>query len=115
MVGGICDLTKRMPSPRQQTIESASSAESWPQVRIDLAAVFILLFALLARIWAASGTFLNPDEALHFRLANQTSWLLAYRQSLTASHPPLLTFVLYFWRLLGTSELWLRMPSVLAE
>ncbi len=114
MVGGICDLTKRMPSPRQQTIESASSAESWPQVRIDLAAVFILLFALLTRIWAASGTFLNPDEALHFRLANQTSWLLAYRQSLTASHPPLLTFVLYFWRVLGTSELWLRMPSVLA-
>jgi hypothetical protein len=75
---------------------------------------FILLFGLLARIWAASGTFLNPDEALHFRLANQPSLLLAYRQSLTASHPPLLTFVLYFWRALGTSELWLRMPSILA-
>ena len=114
MAGGICDLATRMPSPRQQTIRCASDAESWPQDRIDLAAGFILLFGLLARTWAASGTFLNPDEALHFRLANQPSWLLAYRQSLTASHPPLLTFVLYFWRALGTSELWLRMPSILA-
>ena len=114
MAGGICDLATRMPSSHQQTISHAISAESWPQGRIDLAAGFILLFSLLARVWAASGTFLNPDEALHFRLANQTSWALAYRQSLTASHPPLLTFILYFWRGLGTSELWLRMPSILA-
>jgi hypothetical protein len=111
MAGGICDLATRMPSPRQQTI---SSTESWPRGRIDLAAAFVLLIGLLARIWAASGTFLNPDEALHFRLSNQPSLLLAYRQSLTASHPPLLTFILYFWRALGTSELWLRMPSILA-
>src|ERR1700734_1810300 len=114
MARGICDLATRMPSPRQQTIRHASSGESRPQDRTDLAAAFILLFGLLARIWAASGTFLNPDEALHFRLANQPSWLLAYRQSLTASHPPLLTFILYFWRMLGTSELWLRMPSIFA-
>ena len=114
MAGGICDLATRMSSSPQQIISHANSAESWPRGRIDLAAVFILLFGLIARMWAASGTFLNPDEALHFRLANQTSWLLAYRQSLTASHPPLLTFILYFWRVLGTSELWLRMPSILA-
>jgi 4-amino-4-deoxy-L-arabinose transferase-like glycosyltransferase len=114
MAGSIWDLAARMSSPHQQSIRRASSAESRPQDRTDLAAAFILLFGLLARIWAASGTFLNPDEALHFRLANQPSWLLAYRQSLTASHPPLLTFILYFWRMLGTSELWLRMPSILA-
>lgn len=68
----------------------------------------------MARVWAAHGTFLNPDEALHFRLANQPTLALAYRESLTASHPPLLTFILYFWRALGTSELWLRMPLILA-
>ena len=114
MAGGICDLATRMPSSLQQTIRRARGAEPWPRSRTDLAAVFVLLVGLLARIWAASGTFLNPDEALHFRLANQPSLLLAYRESLTASHPPLLTFVLYFWRALGTSELWLRMPSILA-
>ncbi len=80
----------------------------------DLAAGFITLLGLLARLWTASGTFLNPDEALHFRLANQVSVGLAYRAGLTASHPPLLTFLLHFWRVLGTSELWLRLPSVVA-
>jgi hypothetical protein len=45
----------------------------WLQSRTDVAAAFITLLALLARLWTASGTFLNPDEALHFRLANQVS------------------------------------------
>lgn len=74
----------------------------------------MILAGLAARVCVASGTFLNPDEALHFRLANQPTLALAYRESLTASHPPLLTVVLYYWRVLGTSELWLRMPLVLA-
>jgi hypothetical protein len=79
-----------------------------------VAAIIVVFGGFLARVWVAHGTFLNPDEALHFRLANQPSLALAYRQSLTASHPPLLTVVLYYWRALGTSELWLRMPLVLA-
>jgi hypothetical protein len=85
-------------------------------------AACVTFLGLLARLWAAHGIFLNPDEALHFRLANQPSLLLAYRASLTASHPPLLTLVLYYWRALGTSELaselaselWLRTPLVIA-
>src|SRR5579863_10782279 len=77
-------------------------------------AIAVTLLGFLARLWTASGTFLNPDEALHFRLANQTSLALAYKESLTAAHPPLLILLLYFWRALGTSELWLRLPSVIA-
>jgi len=77
------------------------------------------LYGLLAagfavRIWHASGTYLNPDEALHFFVANKTSWWLTYRASLNVSHPPLLIFLLHIWRALGTSELTLRMPSILA-
>jgi hypothetical protein len=102
-----------MPTPRERTTRSTAT-ESWLQNHIDLTAASILLLGLLARLWAAFDTFLNPDEALHFRLANQISLALAYRESLTASHPPLLTFVLYWWRAFGTSELWLRLPSVLA-
>ena len=86
----------------------------WVQSRANLAAALITLLALLARFWTASGIFLNPDEALHFRLANQVSLALAYKASLTAAHPPLLILLLYYWRALGTSELWLRLPSVLA-
>ena len=79
-----------------------------------LAAGIVVLLAFLARLWAAHGTFLNPDEALHFQIANQISWAQAYEASLTTAHPPLLIFVLHFWRGLGTSEVVLRLPSVIA-
>jgi dolichyl-phosphate-mannose-protein mannosyltransferase len=96
------------------TTTSTETKDQWLQSHATIVAVTITLLGFFARIWMASGTFLNPDEALHFRLANQLTLPLAYREGLTASHPPLLTFILYFWRILGTSELWLRMPSVLA-
>jgi len=82
--------------------------------RQGLATFAVLLAGLLARLWAASWTFLNADEALHFRLANQASLAAVYRASLTESHPPLLYWLLYFERGLAGSELWLRMPSVVA-
>lgn len=90
------------------------SRDLWIEKRAGIVAFCITLIGFLARLWTASGTFLNPDEALHFRLANQTSLALAYKDSLTAAHPPLLILLLYFWRELGTSELWLRFPSVVA-
>src|SRR5215472_2206410 len=70
--------------------------------------------ALVVRLWAAHGTFLNPDEALHFQIANHSSWTASYQASLTTAHPPLLIFVLHFWRALGSSEWLLRLPSVIA-
>jgi Dolichyl-phosphate-mannose-protein mannosyltransferase len=99
---------------KHRWFEDRWSEDNWFERHSHRAAIALTLLGLLARLWAASGTFLNPDEALHFRLANQLSLALAYRESLTASHPPLLTFVLYWWRAFGTSELWLRLPSVLA-
>jgi hypothetical protein len=62
----------------------------------------------------ASRLFLNPDEALHNLLASQPTIRQAWAAALTNAHPPLLILVLYYWRALGQSELWLRMPSVLA-
>ncbi|MGA7401119.1 MAG: glycosyltransferase family 39 protein [Candidatus Sulfotelmatobacter sp.] len=96
-------------------VTSQENKNAWFESHARAAAVAFTLLGLVARLWTASGTFLNPDEALHFRLANQPSLRLAYQQSLTASHPPLLTVVLYDWRVLGTSELWLRLPLVLAS
>jgi hypothetical protein len=96
-------------------VTSQENKNEWFESHARPAVVAVTLLGFLARLWTASGTFLNPDEALHFRLANQASLRLAYEQSLTASHPPLLTVVLYFWRALGTSELWLRLPLVLAS
>jgi 4-amino-4-deoxy-L-arabinose transferase-like glycosyltransferase len=95
-------------------VTSGNKLSGWLQSHPDLAAVFIVMIGLLARLRAASGIFLNTDEALHFRLANQVSLALAYKASLTSAHPPLLIVLLYYWRALGASELWLRLPSVLA-
>jgi 4-amino-4-deoxy-L-arabinose transferase-like glycosyltransferase len=66
------------------------------------------------RLRLAGLTFLNPDEALHYFLSQQTSWKLAYEASLTTAHPPLMILVLHYWLRLGRSELLLRFPFVLA-
>jgi len=80
----------------------------------EFAAGLVLLLAFLLRLWKASGTFLNMDEAMHSLAANTNSLAEAYRASLGLAHPPLLILVLHVWRRLGTSELALRMPSVIA-
>jgi uncharacterized membrane protein len=90
------------------------STESWLADRAGTAAAVAALAGFFLRLWTASGTFLNPDEALHFRIANQASFDFVYRASLAESHPPLLYWVLHFVRYFGTSELWLRLPSVIA-
>jgi hypothetical protein len=73
-----------------------------------------LLAGFIARLVQAKEYFFNPDEALHYLLASQPSVGLAYKAALTNAHPPLLILILYYWRALGHSELFLRMPSVLA-
>ena len=102
----------------QDRFESEAGQESrsdpWFEAHFDLIAILVLTAAFLFRLRSAWGTFLNPDEALHYLLANQSTWLLAYKESLTNAHPPLLTFLLHFWRELGTSEFALRLPSVIA-
>jgi hypothetical protein len=74
----------------------------------------VLALAFFLRLWKACGTFLNLDEAMHFLAANKSSLAEAYQTSLTLAHPPLLILFLYAWRKLGTSELLLRLPSVIA-
>jgi hypothetical protein len=86
----------------------------WLQTHSNLMAGLVVALGFFLRLWAASGTFLNPDEALHFLAANQPSLMGAYRASLDTAHPPLLFLVLYLWRAFGTSELVLRLPSVIA-
>jgi Dolichyl-phosphate-mannose-protein mannosyltransferase len=74
----------------------------------------LLALGFLIRLWHATGTYLNPDEALHFFVANKVTWWETYQASLNVSHPPLLIFLLRVWRGLGTSELMLRLPSIIA-
>src|SRR5215813_2778112 len=74
----------------------------------------VVVLGFLVRLWHASGTYLNPDEALHFFVANKVTWWETYQASLNVSHPPLLIVLLRVWRGLGTSEMMLRLPSIIA-
>jgi hypothetical protein len=74
-----------------------------------------LLLAFVLRLGSALGTYLNPDEALHYLLVNQNSLADTYRASLTNAHPPLYFALLYYWHLVGNSEAMLRLPSVVAS
>jgi 4-amino-4-deoxy-L-arabinose transferase-like glycosyltransferase len=76
--------------------------------------VVSLLLAFILRLNSALGTYLNPDEALHYVLVNQSSLAGAYQASLTNAHPPLYFVLLYYWHFVGNSEVMLRLPSVLA-
>jgi Dolichyl-phosphate-mannose-protein mannosyltransferase len=88
--------------------------DSQSKTRWNRAAGFVLVLAFLLRLWKASGTFLNLDEAMHFLAANKLTLADAYRTSLTLAHPPLLILFLHGWGKLGRSELFLRLPSVIA-
>jgi hypothetical protein len=94
--------------------DSAPSTRQHLQTYSAFATGGVLLLAFLLRVWRASGTFLNPDEAMHFLAANRPSLVEAYQASLNLAHPPLLILFLNVWRTLGTSELVLRLPSVIA-
>ncbi|HXZ39618.1 MAG TPA: glycosyltransferase family 39 protein, partial [Terriglobales bacterium] len=91
----------------------AESWERWHQTHIELIALVIVALGFVLRVREAWGTFLNPDEALHFFIANRTSLDAVYKVSLTQAHPPLLFFLLYGLRFLGRSEFLLRLPSIL--
>jgi len=67
-----------------------------------------------ARLWVAGRTFLNPDEALHYFVAAQPTFLQTYTVSLSTAHPPLMFFLLHGWIVFGSSEFFLRLPFVLA-
>ena len=80
----------------------------------NLLAAALVGLGLCWRVWLAQATFFNSDEAWHYSVANQDSLLAAYKANLTLAHPPLMVFVLYFWRHLGTSDVMFRLPGVLA-
>jgi hypothetical protein len=88
--------------------------ESWLHDHINAIAVTVVAAGFSVRIFVASRSYLNPDEALHYLLIHHSSVVLAYKDSLSNAHPPLLFIILYFWQFLGRSELMLRLPSALA-
>jgi len=98
---------------RPQALQSASWV-SWTVAHTRQIALAIVAAGFGLRVKEAWGTFLNPDEALHFFIANRSPLGEVYKASLTQAHPPLFFFVLYGLRSFGNSEIILRLPSILA-
>ena len=85
-----------------------------PSRLVSYLPLFLVALGFLLRFGNAAFRFLNADEALHYLLSVQPSLAAAYKASLTTVHPPLLIIFLHYWGMLGHSELFLRLPSVLA-
>jgi hypothetical protein len=111
-------MGSRIPGRFVNAANETTGRRDWLDEIFDtyaaLIAGVILAVGFLMRVHAAWGIFLDPDEALHFFEANKNSLTLAYRASLIISHPPLLVLLLHYWRALGTSEIVLRLPSIIA-
>jgi Dolichyl-phosphate-mannose-protein mannosyltransferase len=105
--GWVTDSYRSRPSP-------SLGQPSWLEVHSGTVASIIVAVGCCWRVWWAHATFFNTDEAWHYSVANQSAVAAAYRASLALAHPPLLIIVLYFWKHLGTSDLMLRFPGVLA-
>src|SRR6266852_1994968 len=98
-----------VPSPKMEELVSDK------QLRPDLIALLVLAAGLGLRVQLAVSHFFNADEALHYWIADQSYPLSVYRESLNNAHPPLYFLSIYYWRLLGNSDLMLRMLPILAS
>jgi 4-amino-4-deoxy-L-arabinose transferase-like glycosyltransferase len=107
----VSDLTTSSP----KTGWTPSQIERWLASELDWIVLVSLLAGFALRLTSSLGTYLNPDEALHYLLINQRSLAAVYRASLTNAHPPLYFALLYYLHFVGNSEVMLRLPSVLAS
>lgn len=89
-----------------------SGLDRWLAAPGERVALGVVAVGLAIRIAAPLGAYLSGDEATHFEIANVPTKDL-YRATLTETHPPLFFLVLHVWRLLGTSEIVLRLLPAL--
>jgi len=101
-------------SPPDGAVRRATRVDDWIRAHVDTIAFLAVAIGLVVRLVIARRSFLVPDEALDYVLVNQASPRAAYSASLGNAHPPLFYLLLYYGRLLGTSEFALRLPSALA-
>ena len=89
-------------------------SEAWLETHMDWVMWLVVLAGFVLRIVRASKSYLNGDETqimippLHHGLAN------VYRTAQQFPYGPLMNFVLHFMTFFGSSELYFRMPSVIA-
>ncbi|MBX9603867.1 MAG: glycosyltransferase family 39 protein [Bryobacteraceae bacterium] len=81
---------------------------------VTIVFAIVLGLGLLYRYQAAAWPVFNGDEALHFLIGAAPSFREFYAKTLEQAHPPLYFFLLRLLIPFSASEVWLRMPSVIA-
>ena len=78
----------------------------------SLFAVFIFIIGVALRMYAAINYPLWLDEASYFFTSDSSVKDILFLNHWNVSQPPLYTLILHFWKMLGTSEIMLRIPSL---
>jgi Dolichyl-phosphate-mannose-protein mannosyltransferase len=95
-------------------IKSDYSINNWLEARTGFIVAVIMMIGFLLRILPATKLYLNPDECLNFILVNQPNFYRVWVNTIPQAHPPLYYLILFIWKKLGDSELFLRLPSITA-
>jgi dolichyl-phosphate-mannose-protein mannosyltransferase len=88
--------------------------DDWPAWRLDLIAVLVTIVGVGIRFWAASASFVNPDEAYHALLSTPETFGALYESAIRSPHPPMLVVLLHYVRQISTSDLALRSIPLIA-
>jgi len=90
------------------------TTEEWTGWRLDLVAIFVLLVGFLIRLWGATSSFVNPDEAYHALLSSPDNFRDLYASAVRSPHPPLFVILLHYIRQATTSDLGIRLIPLVA-
>lgn len=90
--------------------------EAWLQRHLTAVGLAVIASALILRIAAALGTYLDPDELYHVMVAGNTTAGDVFRRLIQYQipHPPLYYLVVYLLNLVTSSEFVFRLPSIIA-
>jgi len=102
------------PAPVPVTLRGWPAVEAWVDTHFWVPVLAVFLVSLLARIFTALPTALNPDEAMHVTLTNYPSLWQMYLHDLEGPDPSLMHVILFPLVKLFASDFVLRLPLVLA-
>ena len=91
-----------------------TAANRWTDAHLDWAMWLVTVGGLYVRIQHASSNYLNADETQIMFPPLQHGLAAVYSAALIFPYGPLANFLLHYMTFFGSSELYFRMPSVVA-
>ena len=87
---------------------------AWLETHMDRVMGLVVLAGFCLRFWRARAAYLNADEAQIMLPALRHGLVNTYKAAQIFPYGPLMNLVLHFMTFFGSSELYFRMPSVIA-